>query len=281
VAGIIAKGDAMKKIGVIFSFVLAFGLLSTHAYSTERDKNKPGSPTSELIKSKKQAVTVTPSLPDLFQRVSPSVVMILASESGSVIEKTGEKFVVLDLGSGVVISKDGFVMTAAKSVHVADAVNVKFLDGRLIPAEVVASSDLADVALIKLKDVPADLVVATLGDSDKVRVGEKVFVVCASCGEEHTLAVRHISGRRKSEALSDLLIPLEFLQTDGVINEEYNGGTMFNMNGEVVGIVSTILSDTTNLTKQGLLPASITQKSCSLRGNRFGPVWMFFYSRAL
>jgi S1-C subfamily serine protease len=133
----------------------------------------------------------------------------------------------------------------------------------------VASTDLADVALIKLKNVPADLAVATLGNSDKVRIGEKVFAVCASCGEEHTLAVRHISGRSKSEALSDLLIPLEFLQTDGVISEEYNGGPMFNMNGEVVGIVSTILSDHDEFDEVGIAASINNAKELLLKGKSF------------
>jgi serine protease Do len=86
------------------------------------------------------------------------------------------------------------------------------------------------------------LVVAPLGESKKVRVGDEIFIVGAPYGINHTLTVGHISGKRKPENLSDQLVPIEFLQTDAAVNQGNSGGPMFNMAGEVIGIVSSILT---------------------------------------
>jgi S1-C subfamily serine protease len=182
------------------------------------------------------------SMSSLFKQVSPSVVVIQIVESRYSEESPGEKIAKGGLGSGFVFSEDGLVMTASHVVHLADAVQVTFMDGTQASAKVVSSSPLADVALVQLDSVPPDLVVATLGDSDRVEVGDQVFVVGAPYGITHTLTVGHVSGMRKSENTSDQFVPLEFIQTDAAVNQGNSGGPMFNMQGEVVGIVSRILS---------------------------------------
>jgi S1-C subfamily serine protease len=100
----------------------------------------------------------------------------------------------------------------------------------------------ADVALLKLDRPPEKLAVAKLGNSDKVKIGDQVFVVGAPHGLFHTLTVGYVSGRRRPGSLSNKLLPLEFLQTDAAINTGNSGGPMFNSKGEVIGIVSSILS---------------------------------------
>jgi len=182
------------------------------------------------------------SLSSLYQRISESVVMIQTIERGFDVEKPGQAVTTGGLGSGVIISEDGLIMTAAHVVEVADIVAVVFKNGQKAPAKVLGLVKMSDVAMIKLDKVPQELVPAKLGDSDAVNVGDRVFVVGAPHGLEQSLSVGYISGRRKLGDMSEQLIPIEFLQTDAAINQGNSGGPMFNMDGEVIGIVSFILT---------------------------------------
>jgi len=179
------------------------------------------------------------SLSALFQRVDPSVVVIYTKETGYSETRRGENVVKMGLGSGVVVSKDGLIMTAGHVVKMAEEVNVVFRDNRLETAEVLAVNNTADVGLVKLNKIPDNLPVAELGDSDEVSIGDQVFVIGSPYyGMGHTLTVGHISGRRSHVDLSNHLLPIEFLQTDAALNIGNSGGPMFTMDGKVIGIVS-------------------------------------------
>jgi S1-C subfamily serine protease len=184
----------------------------------------------------------TKSLRDVFKRVDPSVVVV-GTNSHQVV--TGPKMQLATLpglGSGVLISADGKVMTAAHVVQTADEIKVQFQNGESVPAKVLTSDPAADVALLQLDRVPAGAVVARFGDSDETEVGDEVFVVGAPVGMSHTLTVGHISARRKPNTMFGGMSRAEFFQTDAAINQGNSGGPMFNMAGEVVGIVSHIIS---------------------------------------
>src|SRR6056297_1417980 len=185
------------------------------------------------------ALAQTASISQIFENVNPTVVKILSFEKPG---RRQPRNVRAAIGSGVVVSKDGLIMSAAHTVNVADKIVVKFLNQDTITAEVIASSTQSDIALLKLDEVPEDLAVARLGDSDKVRIGEQIFVIGAPYGIDHTLTVGHISGRRQSRTVCQQLTPFEFLQTDAAINQGNSGGPMFDAQGRVVGIVSRILS---------------------------------------
>jgi S1-C subfamily serine protease len=146
------------------------------------------------------------------------------------------------IGSGVLISPDGKVLTAAHVVHTADSVGAVFQDGQLIPARVLSSAPFADVALVQLERMPENAVPVRLGDSDRMAVGDEVFVVGAPYGISHTLTAGHISSRHTRKALLGNLEALELFQTDASINMGNSGGPLFNMDGEVIGVVSHILS---------------------------------------
>ena len=174
---------------------------------------------------------------ELFGKVAPTVVVVRALDGGA--DGPGR---VGDIGSGVVVSKDGKVMTAAHLVHGAGRLEVQFLGGRTVPAKVVASELAADLSLLQLGQVPAALAPATLANSDAVRVGEQVIVVGAPYGLGHTLSVGWISARWAPSTVYKAIPLAEFFQTDASINVGNSGGPMFNMAGEVVGIVSHVIS---------------------------------------
>ncbi len=180
-------------------------------------------------------------LSELFRKVSPSVVLVRTLERGVARDPSTGLMAIPGLGSGVLISADGKIMTAAHVVQTADKVAVQFIDGKLYPAHVVASSLRADVALLQLDQFPIALSPARLGNSDSLQVGDEIIVIGAPYGLGHSLTAGHVSGRI---AGGDIVSggPMEVIQTDAAINMGNSGGPMFNMNGEVVGIVSRILT---------------------------------------
>jgi serine protease Do len=127
---------------------------------------------------------------ELFGKVASIVVVVRANDAGA--DAQGR---VSDIGSGVVVSRDGKIMTAAHLVRGAEGIGVQFLGGRTVGARVVASELAADLSLIQLDQVPAGLQPAKLANSDGVRVGEQVIVVGAPYELGHALSVGWISAR--------------------------------------------------------------------------------------
>ncbi len=189
-----------------------------------------------------QAAAHETDLKSHFKRVHEAVVTIRTFEH-AIVAKDGIGLVPMtDLGSGVLISEDGDVVTAAHLIEVADLVQVEFIDGSTIAATVVAAEPAADLALLRLERVPDGIEPVRLGDSDELDTGEQVFVIGAPYGLRHTLTVGYVSARHAPATLSGSLVLGEFIQTDAAINRGNSGGPMFNMAGDVVGIVSHIFS---------------------------------------
>lgn len=185
----------------------------------------------------------TATISQIFKRVDDSVVVVRTSERVAAARRGDVQQVrVPGVGSGVLISADGKVLTAAHVVQTADAVAVEFAGGALVKASVLASDPSADVALLQLESVPAGVRPAQLGDSDKAEVGDEIFVVGAPFGISHTLTVGHISARRRPNTTFGSMETAEMFQTDAAINEGNSGGPMFNLAGEVIGVVSRIVS---------------------------------------
>jgi S1-C subfamily serine protease len=209
------------------------------------------------------------SLSKVFKKVNPAVVVILTKEHAYSSLQAGETVTITKggLGSGIVISEDGLVMTSAHVVQVADSVVVRFLDGTTAEAKIVGAAVRADVALLKLDRLPEKLVAAELGDSDEVNIGDEIFVIGAPYGISHTLTVGYMSGRRRPETVCKSLVPIEFLQTDAAINKGNSGGPMFDMDGKVVGIVSHILSQSGGSEGLGFAISINTAKELLLNQN--------------
>ena len=172
---------------------------------------------------------------EVFRKVTPSVVVIRAR--GSEVTAAGQvRFV--ETGSGVLVSADGKVMTAAHVVHSMDEISVEFLGGDTVAARVVASEQAADLSLLQLERVPAGARVARMANSDTVRVGDPVYIVGAPYGLSYSLSAGLISARWAPNTVYKTMPLAEFFQTDATINTGNSGGPMFNGAGEVIGIVS-------------------------------------------
>lgn len=182
----------------------------------------------------------------LYTQLNPSVVTIVVKENKLV--NAGQNQVrqmsAEGLGSGVYVDEEGYIITASHVVHNAESIMVHFPNGEKAPAKVKSSSVAADIAIIKTLYKPNNKIpVAKLGDSDLSKIGEKVMIIGAPYGLEHSLSVGYLSGRHSQKSLVSGTTRIEFLQTDAAINHGNSGGPMFNMNGEVIGIVSHILSE--------------------------------------
>jgi len=182
----------------------------------------------------------------LFEKVSPAVVQIQTKEKAIVGSGMAKQMVTQEgLGSGILISEDGQILTAAHVVQTAEDIKVILKNKEEIPAKILGSDKTADVALIKLVWLPSDknIFIPKIADSDKVKVGEEVFIIGSPYGLSHSLSVGYISGRHQKRSVTHNMNLMEFFQTDASINTGNSGGPMFNMNGEVIGIVSYILSE--------------------------------------
>lgn len=200
----------------------------------------------------------------LYKNLSPAVVTILTKE---LKVTNGVSSAIGGLGSGVVIS-DELILTAAHVIETANSITVKFKDGEQIKADVVTVIKSADVAMVKLRKPKENAVVVRIGSSKNIKVGEPVFVIGAPFGFEHTLSVGHLSGRHQRGFMA-VGQPVEFLQTDTAINTGNSGGPMFNAKGEVIGIVSFILSKSGGFNGIGFAAAIDGVKEAVLKGPAF------------
>jgi serine protease Do len=142
-------------------------------------------------------------------------------------------------GSGFIISADGYIVTNAHVVDDASEVTVRLSDKREFVAKVVGSDTRSDVSLLKID--ATDLPRVSIGDPDKLKVGEWVVAIGKPFGLENTMTAGIVSAKGR-DLPQENLVP--FIQTDVAINPGNSGGPLFNMKGEVVGINSLIYSRT-------------------------------------
>ncbi len=199
------------------------------------------------------------SFADLAEKVSPAVVNITTSTvvsqgtgpspivpEGSPFEDFFREFQDRNgdrprrtsaLGSGFVISEDGYVVTNNHVIEKADEVIVEFFSGKELTAEVVGTDPKTDIALLKVK-AEEPLPFVSFGDSDTARVGDWVIAMGNPLGQGFSVSAGIVSARNR--ALSGTYD--DYIQTDAAINRGNSGGPLFNMNGDVVGVNTAILS---------------------------------------
>lgn len=141
------------------------------------------------------------------------------------------------LGSGFVISEDGYIVTNNHVIEGADEITIEFFSGKQLKAKLVGTDPKTDIALLKV-DAEEPLPFVTFGDSDLMRVGDWVMAMGNPLGQGFSVSAGIVSarGRELSGSYDD------FIQTDAAINRGNSGGPLFNMDGQVIGVNTSILS---------------------------------------
>ncbi len=140
------------------------------------------------------------------------------------------------LGSGVIVSKEGHILTNHHVIENTDEIRVQLTDGRVLPAQLIGSDPAVDLAVLRVN--ASNLSPLPFGDSDQVRAGQMVFAIGNPFGLQETVTRGIISA--KGRALRDSGV--EMLQTDAAVNPGNSGGPLLNLHGEIVGINSAIYS---------------------------------------
>jgi serine protease Do len=141
------------------------------------------------------------------------------------------------LGSGFVISEDGYIVTNNHVIEGADEITIEFFSGEKLQAKLVGTDPKTDIALLKV-EVDDPLPFVTFGNSDQMRVGDWVMAMGNPLGQGFSVSAGIVSarGREQGGAYDD------FIQTDAAINRGNSGGPLFNMDGQVIGVNTSILS---------------------------------------
>jgi serine protease Do len=166
-----------------------------------------------------------------------------------------EEFQTPGLGSGVIVDKRGYVLTNFHVVRGADAVTVRLADKQEFRGRIVGSDSKTDIAIIKF-DAPADVRVASLGNSDTLRVGEWAIAIGNPFGLDQTVTVGVVSATGRADV--GIATYENFIQTDASINPGNSGGPLVNLRGEVIGINTAIVA-----TGQGIgfaIPANMVKR---------------------
>jgi serine protease Do len=183
--------------------------------------------TTQIIRGEQGFPGISPDDPlyEFFRRFAPQVPrgqMPREQESQS-------------LGSGFIISADGYIMTNAHVVDSADKITVRLTDKREFRAKVIGADKRTDVALLKIE--ATGLPKVNVGDPNKLKVGEWVIAIGSPFGFDSSVAAGIVSAKGRNLP-QDNFVP--FIQTDVAVNPGNSGGPLFNMSGEVVGINSQI-----------------------------------------
>nr|WP_226341248.1 DegQ family serine endoprotease [Gemmobacter serpentinus] len=199
---------------------------------------------------------------DLAEKISPAVVNITTSAvvetsaedlprlpEGSPFQDFFDQFQNRDggneprrseaLGSGFVISEDGYIVTNNHVIEGADEIEIEFFSGKRLPAKLIGTDPKTDIAVLKVESKDA-LPFVNFGDSDGMRVGDWVMAMGNPLGQGFSVSAGIVSARgRELQGTYD-----DYLQTDAAINKGNSGGPLFNMDGEVIGVNTAILSPT-------------------------------------
>ncbi|HEY8550406.1 MAG TPA: DegQ family serine endoprotease [Vicinamibacterales bacterium] len=234
---------------------LAVGL---NAWVTESPITESMSPATVFAAA--PALTKTGPVPesfaDLVEKVAPAVVTIRATRTVQRTEMQeipdifrrffGEEFDIprgprseRGLGSGVVVSADGYILTNNHVVEGANRVRVDFTDGRSFDSEVVGTDPPSDLAVLKVD--AQGLPTLQLADSDQARVGDVVLAIGNPLGIGQTVTMGIVSAKGRSTGASEGAYE-DFIQTDAPINRGNSGGALVNLRGELIGINSQIMS---------------------------------------
>ena len=246
-----------SRINILLSLVLV--VFSFAACSGQSRLGFTASQPAAPAPASAEVAGVQGSYADLVTRVSPAVVTIRSTERG----RSAQQFPFMDdptfreffgdrlpqqqqpprqvqgVGSGVIVNSEGYILTNHHVVDGALEIKVELTDNRTYTAKLVGSDPPSDLAVLKIEE--KNLPTVSMGDSDKVRVGDFVLALGNPLGIGQTVTSGIVSAKGRATGLSDGSFE-DFLQTDAAINRGNSGGALVNTNGELIGINSQILS---------------------------------------
>ncbi len=191
---------------------------------------------------------------------------------------------VQNLGSGVIISEDGYAITNSHVVQNATEIKVFLSDGRSFEAELIGSDVVNDIAVVKLKDIETELPHAYLGDSDGIIIGEWTIALGNPFGylikdSKPTVTVGVVSAMNRNFRSNEDRIYKKMIQTDAAINPGNSGGPLVNINGEIIGINTFIFSKSGGSLGMGFAIPSNRVKNIVQEIIKYGgirPIWFGF-----
>jgi S1-C subfamily serine protease len=199
-------------------------------------------------------VSLQDSFAQVAEAVSPSVVHVTV-EGADLLRPES-------IGSGVVVSEEGYVITNNHVVEAAGAgrsLRVRFVDGKEFPAKTLGTDLETDLALLKL-DVPSGVPItpAAFADSDRVRVGDWCLAIGSPFGYRHSVTAGIVSAKHRQAGMSQVY--QDFIQTDAAINPGNSGGALVNIRGEVIGINTAIVTESQGNDGVGLaIPSNLVR----------------------
>jgi S1-C subfamily serine protease len=218
---------------------------------------EPVPSTPVVIKVPEPVLDEQSLLIQLYERVNPAVVNITTFIS------QGNQLVGYSEGSGFVIDANGSIVTNAHVVHGADFIEITFSDATTRPAELLGEDFNSDLAVIQVKDFPANIEPLNIGDDEAIQVGQTVVAIGNPFGLEGTMTRGIVSAvGRTIPALNTFGIP-RAIQTDAPINPGNSGGPLLNLSGDVIGVNAQIRTDSGERANSGVgfaIPASILKR---------------------
>ena len=208
----------------------------TPSLPSEHENNPPSMPAASLGSGATLELHPVPdydetgssprlSFQEIYRKYSPSVVLI----------DIHSRFGIEGGGTGVIMAENGYIITNAHVVEGARQVTVTLYDGSVFPAVVVGKDENTDIAVLKID--AEGLTPAVFGDSGQLQVGQEVAVIGNPLGHAHTMTTGIISALDR-DILSPDGIPMRLIQTNAAVNPGNSGGPLFNIYGQVVGIVT-------------------------------------------
>jgi serine protease Do len=260
---------SMSKLGYGFVSVLTLVMASAgcardSALAKRELRPEPAQEVSVVTRPGLGQVAAGVSIADVAERVLPSVVTI----STTVVRQQPQGFFPFSgppgerqsqgMGSGVIVSADGYVLTNNHVVQEAKQIKVTVSDQREFDATVVGTDPKSDLAVIKIKGAPGGLRPVEFGDSSKLRLGDVVLAIGNPMGVGQTVTMGIVSAKGRADL--GITAYEDFIQTDAAINPGNSGGALIDTEGKLVGINTAILSRTGGYQGIGLaIPTSMAK----------------------
>jgi serine protease Do len=239
-------------IGTFLSPILTCGDTGKSSLYLNADPNTKDSP------AQAQAIALENAFQEVFDRVSPSVVSIATERTVNINQnpmmndpffehffgrspRSGRQAPQKQtgLGSGVILNDEGYIMTNHHVVKDMDKLTVKLKNQKTFEAKLIGSDEMMDIALLKIQAPKDSITPITLGNSEKVRVGNWAIAIGAPLGFEQSFTVGVVSAIQRAGLDSS---GLSYIQTDAAINQGNSGGPLLNIHGEVIGVNRMIAS---------------------------------------